>query len=192
MSMDIRAWARVVFDGQRIEGDDGQHLALEQLDEALASAETSFVEEGGTLEAIVVRCADGARAQPASSELTIEGGLAGDRWATGRARPGDQVSMMNLDVAAAIANGQSIALFGDNLFTRLDVRAEALPVGARLRVGGATLEVSEKPHKPCGLFRARFGDAAFQRANEDYRLRGVYLTVIESGAIAIGDPVLHA
>ena len=97
--------------------------------------------------------------------------------------------MMNLDVAGAIANGQHPALFGDNLFTRLDLSESHLPPGTKLRVGEAILEISAKPHMPCARFRARFGAASFELTAKRPRLRGVYLTVIEGGAIALGDPI---
>lgn len=192
MTTDTRAWARIIFDGERIEGDAAFHLSALGLAEALVKASKSFVGQSGELEAIVVRCPDGSRDQPVQTRLSVDEGLLGDRWATGKAKPGDQVSMMNLEVAASIANGQSIALFGDNLFTRLDIREHALPVGSQLRIGKARLEVSAEPHMPCSLFRSRFGPAAFQLASKEPRLRGVYLTVIESGEIALGDPVIRA
>jgi MOSC domain-containing protein YiiM len=100
--------------------------------------------------------------------------------------------MMNLDVAAAIANGQSIALFGDNIFTRLNLNEDFLEVGAVLRIGSSLTEVSETPHVPCDRFRARFGVASFERTAKQHRLRGVYLTVLEGGTIALGDPIRRA
>ena len=98
--------------------------------------------------------------------------------------------MMNVDVAHAMANDQSVVLFGDNLFTRLDLSEEALPVGAQLQVGTTILRVSETPHVPCGQFRARFGAAAFRRAAKQPRLRGIYLTVMQGGEIQIGDEII--
>jgi len=192
MAGDSRAWARTVFAGDSIAGEEQKHLSAAQLELALEAAQVSFVSRWGLLEAVVVRCNDGSREQPIQCLLTVDGGLSGDRWSTGKAKPGDQISMMNLDVAATIANGQSIALFGDNLFTRLDLREENLPVGARLRVGEAILEISARPHMPCDRFRARFGAASFERTAKEPRLRGVYLTVIEGGSIALGDPIRRA
>ncbi len=192
MATDTRAWARVIFEGSRIEGNDSYHLNDSLLAESLKRVEIDFVKRWGLLESIVLRCADGTREQPVQAQITVEDGLIGDRWVTGKAKPGDQLSMMNLDVAAAIANGQSIVLFGDNLFTRLDIREEALPTGSRLRIGEALVEVSSTPHVPCNRFRSRFGSAAFEHVRKNPRLRGVYLTVIEGGGVALGDAILHA
>ncbi len=170
-------------------GDTSRHLDREGLERAFACLEDSFANGSGSLAAIVVRCPDGRREQPSTATLSQSGGLFGDRWSVGKAKPGDQVSMMNVEVAARIANGQSVVLFGDNLFTTLDLRAEQLPVGSRLQVGEAVLQVSTKPHVPCGRFKARFGAAAFKRAAQDHRVRGIYLTVIESGTVSLGDPI---
>lgn len=184
-----RAWANVPFGDATLVGDPKRHLDREQLEQAFERIECAFATGLASLDAIVVRRSDGGRDQPATAELSPAAGLVGDRWAMGKAKPGDQVSMMNVEVAARIANGQSVALFGDNLFSDLDVRESALPEGARLCVGEAVVEVSATPHVPCDRFRARFGHAAFLLAASAPRIRGVYLTVIEGGAIAIGDPV---
>jgi hypothetical protein len=188
--LDVGVWARIPFPGGPISGDPAAHLDSHELKEGLEQAERKFLLGASELEAIVVRCSDGRRAQPTQTEVTIDGGLAGDRWVEGDAMPGAQLSMMNVDVAAIMAGGQSITFFGDNLFTRLDLRESALPVGARLRLGGAEVVVSETPHVPCGRFRARFGQAAFQAAAKAPRLRGIYLTVLRGGPIAVGDPVV--
>ena len=186
---DVRAWAQFPFQAERLEGDPRFFLDSQGMSLALNTAAQSFVSDSSVLESIVVRGVNGARRQPVRTRVTVAGGLEGDRWAAGKAHPGDQLSMMNLDVASAFANGQSIALFGDNLFTRLDLREASLGVGARLRIGSALVEVSATPHVPCNRFKSRFGAAAFQAAALDVRLRGIYVTVLESGDIAIGDPV---
>jgi MOSC domain-containing protein YiiM len=168
------------------------HLEPEALNRAIAAAEACQIAQWGTLDIIVIRHPDGRRVLPVEAHLSVEEGLIGDRWVSGKAKPGDQVSMMNLDVAGAIANGQHPALFGDNLFTRLDLSESQLPPGTRLRVGEAMLEISARPHMPCDRFRARFGAASFERTAKQPRLRGVYLTVIEGGSIALGDPIRRA
>ena len=137
-----RAWARVPFGDASLVGDPERHLNREQLARSFERIERTFALHAASLASIVVRRSDGGRDQPATAELSSTGGLVGDRWAMGNAQPGDQVSLMNVEVAARIANGQSVALFGDNLFTDLDVRESALPEGARLRIGGAVLQLS--------------------------------------------------
>ena len=187
-----RAWAQVPFGDADLVGDPTRHVDGERLEHAFERLEDSFARGVGSIAAIVVRCPDGRREQPSTATLSQRDGLIGDRWSVGKAKPGDQVSMMNVEVAARIANGQSIALFGDNLFTDLDLRTSALPEGAQLRVGGAVLQVSATPHVPCDRFRSRFGPAAFGLAAKTPRIRGVYLTVLEGGIIALGDSVRPA
>ena len=184
-----RAWARVPFGDAPLVGDPDRHLGPEELERSFKSIERAFALDAASLAAIIIRRSAGGRDQPATANLSPVAGLVGDRWVMGKAQPGDQVSMMNVEVAARIANGQSIALFGDNLFSDLDVRESALPEGARLRIGESILQVSTTPHVPCDRFRARFGHHAFRFAANTPRIRGVYLTVLVGGAIAVGDGV---
>ena len=104
-----------------------------------------------------------------------------------------QLATMSLGVAEVIANGQPLALFGDNLFLALDLSVENLPAGSRLRVGAATLEVTPEPHDGCHQFHDRFGADALRlvarRETRDRNLRGIYLRVVESGAVRVGDAV---
>ena len=69
---------------------------------------------------------------------------------------------MRHDVAALIANGQPLTLFGDNLFVDLDISTANLPSGTRLRVGEALVEVTPKPHNGCSKFEGRFGADALR------------------------------
>ena len=126
--------------------------------------------------------------------MTPESGIPGDAW--GRQRrpaPEAQLTVIQIDIAELIANGQPLTLFGDNLFLDLDVSAANLPPGSRLRAGTVTLEVTPEPHNGCGKFRERFGDAALRFVSKrDLRhlnLRGVYMRVVDEGEIAPGDPV---
>jgi MOSC domain-containing protein YiiM len=100
---------------------------------------------------------------------------------------------MRRDVAELIAAGQPLTLFGDNLFVDLDVSAANLPAGTRLRVGGALVEVTPKPHDGCHKFKGRFGGDALRfvsaRATRDQNLRGIYWAVVEPGEARVGDPV---
>jgi hypothetical protein len=192
MAVDTRAWARAIFEGSELIGDAALHMSHSALNGALKDAERSFVNNWASLDALVVRCVNGSRQQPISTHVGVTQGLLGDRWAAGKAEIGQQLSMMNLDVAAAIANGQSIALFGDNIFTRLNLNEDFLEVGAVLRIGSSLTKVSETRHVPCDRFRDRFGVASFERTAKQPRLRGVYLTVLEGGTIALGDPIRRA
>ena len=126
--------------------------------------------------------------------MTPEAGIPGDAW--GRQRhpaPDAQLTVMQVDVAELIANGQPLTLFGDNLIFELDLSEANLPPATRLRAGTATLEATPEPHNGCRKFRERFGDAALrfvsQRDLRHLNLRGVYMRVVEAGEVAAGDPV---
>ena len=146
----------------------------------------------GTVRLICVRADEGVHELPERAEVTPEDGLAGDRWARGKRDPDAQITLMNVRVAELVAqNGTPAHMAGDNFLVDLDLSEEALPVGTRLRLGGALLEVSPAPHTGCKKFRERFGLEALTWVNDhrDLRLRGMNCRVLEAGAVAVGDPV---
>jgi MOSC domain-containing protein YiiM len=143
----------------------------------------------GTVRLICVRVDEGVHETPEQVDVTVEDGVAGDRWATGRRDRDAQVTLMNVRVAELI--GGPLDLPGDNFQVDLDLSEEALPVGTRLRIGSALLEVSPAPHTGCKKFRERFGLDALTWVNDnrDRRLRGMNCRVLEAGAVAVGDSV---
>jgi len=141
-------------------------------------------------ELIVARTAGGQRERPERVRLEADAGIPGDAW--GR-QQGRAITAMEFDVAELIANGQPLALFGDNFYLTLDLSTDNLPAGSRVRVGGAVLEVTAMPHNGCRKFRARFGADALQFVSKTElrhrNLRGIYMRTVEGGEIAPGDPV---
>jgi len=185
----VSVWASEGCGALSLDGQIERHLTQKELMQRIESRATPNQISKHWLSGLVLRGIGGVRAQPRVVRASVEGGLHGDRWLDGKANPRDQVSMMNVNIAHAIANGQSVALFGDNLFTNLDLSETALPAGANIRVGEVQLEVSPEPHVPCDRFKKRFGSAAFLYAAQHPRVRGIYLTVVRSGMIRLGDPV---
>ncbi|MSO82123.1 MAG: MOSC domain-containing protein [Acidobacteria bacterium] len=148
----------------------------------------------GRVRLLVARGHNGQREMLPQAHMTPESGVPGDAW--GRQRhpaPEAQLTVIQIDVAELIANGQPLTLFGDNLYLDLDLSAANLPPGGRLRAGTVTLEVTPEPHNGCRKFRARFGDAALRLVSRPelrhLNLRGVHMRVVESGDLAAGDPV---
>jgi MOSC domain-containing protein YiiM len=175
------------------QGDPARHLPGPEL-EARLCALAPPPRDHGRLSLIVRRRADGVRETPQRVRLSPEEGVPGDRW--GRRSPhapDGQLAVMCRAVAEVIANGQPLTVFGDNLFVDLDVSAANLPLGTRLRVGAALVEVSPKPHDGCHKFRARFGADALRavqaRETRGQNRRGIYWTVVEAGDVAVGDAV---
>jgi hypothetical protein len=174
-------------------GDETRHLSLAALESAV-SALAQPPRERGRVALLVRRTAERPREILEKARLSPEAGMPGDRW--GRAErpdPQAQLAVIRIDVAALIANGQPVEIAGDNLFVELDLSDANLPVGSRLRVGTALLEVSPKPHNGCAKFRARFGADALRFVSEkttrSQNYRGVYWRVIEAGDVSAADPI---
>jgi hypothetical protein len=174
-------------------GDPSRHRPLAELERGLAALPAA-PREVGVVSLIVRRRADGVRETPARVSLTPHDGVPGDRW--GRCTPDRadaQLTAMRGDVAELIANGQPLTVFGDNLFVHLDISAANLPLGTRLRVGEAVLEVTPKPHNGCLKFKGRFGQDALRFVQapptRPQNLRGIYWKVIEPGDAGVGDQI---
>lgn len=180
------------FDGLR--GTRAAHLSAEALESRLAALEPAPKDEG-TLDLLVARTPEFGRVLHERVTLTVAGGMPGDRFALQtKYGPEAQLATMQADHARVIANGQPLELHGDNLFLSLDLSAENLPVGSRLRLGEALLEVTPKAHNGCKKWAQRFGLAPMRLNMASHfrsrRLRGLYLRVIEDGECALGDRVV--
>jgi len=173
--------------------DSPFHLPVAEL-EARLRALPGAPKDSGRLALIVCRSAEGVRETPERLHLSAEDGVPGDSWGRRTPRRAEsQLAVMRHDVAELIANGQPLTTFGDNLFVDLDISAANLPVGSRLRVGGAIVEVTPLPHDGCAKFKGRFGPDALRFVNakptRDQNLRGIYWRVVESGEVAVGAPI---
>ena len=129
-------------------------------------------------------------------EVVPESGVEGDRWIESPyAMAGNEVSVINVHFLRAIAESdpERMASSGDNLHVDIDLSEENMPVGTRLLIGTAALEVSEVEHRPCGQFVERFGKVAAKKIARANRLglrgRGVLCHVREGGEINIGDVI---
>ena len=129
----------------------------------------------------------------AQVRLTADG-MPGDAW--GRRlplNPAAQLTVMQVELATLFANGQPLDRFGDNLFVELDLTSRNLPIGSRLRLGEAIVEVTPKPHNGCRKFEERFGEGALQLVKlpelRHRNLRGIYVQVVEPGEVRPGDAI---
>lgn len=171
-------------------GDASHHRALAELEAGLRALPAA-PRETGRLALIVRRRADGVRETPERVCLSPEEGVPGDGWSRRPPRdPEGQLAVMRREVAELIAGGQSLALFGDNLFVEIDISAANLPAGTLLRVGEATVAMTAKPHDGCLKFEGRFGQDALRfvqaKATRPQNLRGVYWKVVEAGEVRVG------
>ena len=152
--------------------------------------------EQGRVTRCVLRTGPGQRATPEEIELDLERGVVGDAWAHHpHSLPGNQVSLMNVHVLRSVCDGdeQRMSLAGDNLIVDLDLSEENLPVGTRLALGSALLEVSPEPHRPCRKFVQRFGANAAKKVARANRVgrrgRGVLCVVVRGGSVRVGDAI---
>lgn len=174
-------------------GDPATFRALDALCARLGAAAPPPTDRG-RVTLLVTRVDGGRRETPSQVVLTATAGMPGDAWLRKTPdAPEAQLAVMQDAVAVLIANGQPLLLFGDNLFLDLDLSAANLPIGSRLRAGACVLEVTPKPHNGCSKFSGRFGPDALRFVAHPERrhlnLRGIYLRVVEDGAVAVGDPV---
>lgn len=177
-------------------GDPECHLPLASLEAGFAglAALDGPPADLGRLWLIVRRLPDHTRETPERIVLSVDEGVTGDNWVRKLPlNPEAQISVMRRDVGELIANGQSLALFGDNLFVDFDITASNQAPGTRMRIGRAVLEVTTKPHTGCRKFAGRFGHDALRfvssKEHAALNLRGIYWRVVESGEAAVGDAI---
>ncbi len=178
-----------------------QNLTLDQLEAGLADIRQSPKHEG-KLVLIVRRPKTDERETLAEAELDLAEGLVGDDWKRrgssrtpdGKAHPELQLTLINSRAIAVVAQAQDRwGLAGDQLYVDLDLSIENLPVGAKLAIGSAVIEITPYPHTGCRKFAARYGADAVQFVNsavgKELRLRGVNARVVRPGKIRVGDLV---
>lgn len=181
--------------------EDIKHLTTAELNQGLEHIKSSPKNEG-TLELIVRRPEIDTREVLEIGELDIKEGLVGDNWKTrGSSRTPDksshpdmQLNIMNARAISLIAQSKERwKLAGDQLFIDMDLSEENLPIGTKLVLGTAIIEVTNQPHNGCNKFSDRFGSEALKWVNsptgKQLHLRGVNAKVLQSGTIKVGDSV---
>lgn len=176
------------------------HLDAAAIDAGVEAAGASPARIG-TVDLIVRRPAIDEREVVAEGELVVGRGLVGDNYVErgdrkrpdGSAHPEAQLNLMNsryLDVIAA-GDRSRWPLAGDQFLVDLDLSVENLPVGTRLQIGSAVIEVAAKPHNGCAKFAERFGQPAARWVNQsrELRRRGLNAMVVEAGHVATGDEI---
>ena len=174
------------------------HLTPAELEAGRAGLLASPADDG-ELVLIAARPAQGRRNLPMFGQLDLLRGLVGDNWLTrgsrstpdGTAHPDKQITVMNARVAELVAGRDGMALCGDQLYVDLEIGVDNLPVGSRIAIGEAVLEVTAPPHTGCKKFVARFGEDAMRfvnsREGRRHRWRGMNTKVVVPGTVSLGD-----
>ncbi len=177
------------------------HLSVAEIEARLDEVRRS-PKDTGTLELIVRRPKSEVRDVLEEGELDLTSGLVGDNWIerpsdrmpTPVAHPDMQLNVINTRFIDLVAQDKERwQLAGDQLFVDLDLSEENLPVGTRLAMGEAIIEVTDQPHTGCKKFAARFGNDAqkfvMTPVGRQMRLRGLCAKVVQPGTIRRGDRV---
>lgn len=142
---------------------------------------------------IVCRRSPGVHLSLERVQLSVEEGVVGDEWKRRAGKIDAQITVIRRDVSELISNNQPLTLSGDNLVVDMDISAENLPAGTRLRVGEAIVEMTPLPHNGCKKFAARFGQDACRfvqaPATRHLNLRGIHWKVIQPGTVSVGDAI---
>ena len=176
------------------------HKPIAELEVGLAQL-LEAPQDRGNLELIVIRPTKEQRQILDEAWLSPEAGVQGDNWAKGcwkslpdgRPDPDVQVTIMSARLARLVMGEDKShwALAGDQLIADLDLSEGNLPVGQRLVLGDAVLEITSVPHRGCAKYRARFGDEALRFINTDegrrMNLRGIYAKILQAGRVRVGD-----
>ena len=137
-----------------------------------------------------------------TAQLTAAAGMVGDDWLRrGVERSEDdtadtnyQLTLMSSRVVDAVAGSRDRwPLAGDQIYVDMQLSIEVLPIGTRLSVGSAVVEISPEPHTGCKKFVRRFGAGARRFINtgegKPNRFRGVNAIVVVDGECAVGDQI---
>lgn len=178
-----------------------RHLSTGELQAGLDNILQSPA-DAGLIEMLVLRPDIDQRTTVEAVKLVEGSGADGDnhmdrgnpRTDDGSADPEAQITIMNSRVLDLITGGDRNhwQWAGDQILVDMNLTADNVPPGTRLRMGTAVLEVSAKPHTGCAKFAQRYGLDAARWINSDpeLRLRGLNAMVVTTGSCAVGDLVM--
>lgn len=158
--------------------------------------------DSAPIESLCFREGYGQRAFPEQIELSVAGGIKGERWAKapwlkladGSPDPRIQVSILPLRVMDLCWRDRQNSVHpGDTMVADLDMSEANLPVGTRLAVGTAQIEVSDYFNTACIKWKERYGAESLawinHRSYRALRLRGVLCRIVQDGVIRASDAI---
>lgn len=179
-----------------------QHATLEFLN-ARRDWVLSAPKDDAPILTLCVRPNEGERDFVSKLQFDPEQGVVGDRWIRktwiytdeGKPDPRIQVCIIGSRVLQLIRrdpNGMTYP--GDNIVADMDFSEANMPIGQRLRVGTAILEVSDVFNNACSKWNARYGNDSLKwinlPENKPHRLRGVLCQVIQAGEAELTDTII--
>ena len=141
-------------------------------------------ERMGTIRGICISTEKGTAKRPVpAAELVENWGLRGDAHAGRWHRQVSLLGLAQIEDFRARGADVSFGAFGENLVVE-GFHPRTLPVGARLQIGEALLEVTQigkECHSHCGIYRT-MGDCIMPR-------EGIFTRVLRGGPVRVGDTI---
>lgn len=154
------------------------------------------------IQSLCFRTGYSQRSFPERIKISAERGIEGERWlrdpwlkcADGRPDPRIQISILALRVMDLCWRDRVNTVHpGDTMIADLDLTEANMPVGTKLQIGSAVIEVSDKFNTACAKWKTRYGGDSFawinHRPNRPLRLRGVLCRVVVDGEIRATDRI---
>lgn len=177
------------------------HATRGELDKALPDV-LAAPADNATVDLLCRRPDRNQRDFPETLTLTVAGGIVGDYemdkpWLTlpdGSPDPRIQVSILPKRVLDLVwRDRENVAFPGDTIIADMNVTLDNLPVGTRLQVGSAVIEVTDLWNEGCAKWKVRMGRPAYDWTSapehEALRLRGIYCKIVGDGEVTLGDTI---
>lgn len=177
------------------------HASRAELDQALADVLAAPTTDA-PVDLLCCRPDRNQREFPERLKLSVTGGVEGDygmakpwlKRPDGSADPRIQVSILPKRVLDLLwRDREKITFPGDTIIADLNVTLDNMPVGTRLQVGDAVVEVSDLWNEGCAKWKVRMGRDAHAWTSapehEPLRLRGVYCRIVSDGDVKLGERI---
>ncbi|MCH6256273.1 hypothetical protein MLD52_06920 [Puniceicoccaceae bacterium K14] len=151
---------------------------------------------------LCVRPNEGERQFVKSIQFDPIEGIIGDRWIrktwmylpNGKPDPRIQVCILGSRVLQLVRRESEEMIYpGDNIIADMDFSEENLPIGQKLQIGTAIIEVSDVFNTACSKWAERYGNDALKWINlpdnKPHRLRGILAQIIQAGKATLQDTI---
>lgn len=178
-----------------------EFVTMTELDAVLDHVLSAPTDEA-PIEMLCFRAGYNERAFVDHLDMSAARGVEGERWLTapwmrledGAPDPRIQVSILSKRVMDAVwLDREGTVHPGDTIIADLNTSEEVLPVGTRLQLGTAIVEVTDVFNEGCVKWKVRYGqDAKDWITRPEHialRLRGVLCQIVQDGTVRKGDVI---